>query len=283
MKRILLPTDFSDNAYNAIKYAVQFFKDETCTFYLLNTFTPISYTAEYLIENPAPYGIEEVALGHSKKEIEKVAQKIQIEFPNEKHQFVKLSAFNMLIAEIKDVIETYNIDLIIMGTKGATGLKEVLIGSQTMYTMKKVKCPIIAVPDGFVYEKPKEILFPTDYNLNTSNPILLPLIKSICDIHNSRLHILNAYYGVPLVTQQQDTKVYLDTYFEENAHVFEIADGMDVIEAIEDYQKYHIINLLVMVHNKHSFFENLLFKPVINQIAYHLNVPFLVIPSIERQ
>lgn len=282
MKRILLPTDFSDNAYNAIQYAVQFFKNEVCTFYVLNTFTPTSYAAGYLVENPVPYGIEEVAMIHSKKEIGKVEKMIQREFPNKKHHFVKLSVFNTVVAEIKKVIQTYNIDLIIMGTKGATGLKEILIGSQTMYTMKKVKCPVIAVPEGFKYEKPKEILFPTDYQLNTSNPILLPLIKNICSIHNSRLHILNAYYGVSLDQKQKETKEFIDEYFKENCHIFQIADGMDVLEAIEDYQKFHIINLLVMVHNKHSFFENLLFTPVINQIAYHLNVPFLVIPSVER-
>ncbi|MBQ0740388.1 universal stress protein, partial [Aquimarina celericrescens] len=54
---------------------------------------------------------------------------------------------------------------------------------------------------------------------------------------------------------------------------------MDVLEAVEDFQKQHKINLLVMIHNKHSFFENLLFTPVINKVAYHTNIPFLVIPE----
>jgi len=281
MKRILLPTDFSDNAYNAIRYAVQLFKEKTCTFYVLNTFTPISYTAAYMVENPSPNGVEQVAKMRSKKELERIENMIQSEFPNDKHQFVKLSAFNTVVAEIKEVIETYDIDLIIMGTKGATGAKEVLVGSQTMYTIKKVKCPVIAVPEDFVYEKPKEILFPTDYHLNTKNPFL-PLIKDICDENISKLHMLNAYYGEPLDDKQNKNKTFLDNFFKENAHVFELAEDKDVIQAISEYQKHHIINLLVMIHNKHSFFENLLFRPVINQIAYHLNIPFLVIPSLKR-
>ncbi|NNJ82520.1 MAG: universal stress protein, partial [Flavobacteriaceae bacterium] len=56
----------------------------------------------------------------------------------------------------------------------------------------------------------------------------------------------------------------------------------DVQGAIEKFQVKHKINLLVMIHNRHNFFENLLFKPVINEIAYHTNIPFLVIPSEER-
>ncbi len=281
MKRILLPTDFSDNAYNAIRYAMHFFKDENATFYVLNTFTPVSYHAGYLIENPTLYGMEDVAMVNSKRDIERTEEKIRKEFNNPKHEFVLLSAFNTIVGEIKDAIEKYSIDLIIMGTKGATGAKEVFIGTHTMYTIKKVKCPVIAVPSGFEYEEPKDILFPTDYNLSTTNPFL-GFIKEICDKHVCRLNILNAYYGVPLSDQQKEVKDFLDEYFKGNAHIFHMAEGVDVLEAVEDFQKQYKINLLVMVHNKHSFFENLLFKPVINQIAYHTNIPFLVIPSEKR-
>ncbi len=281
MKRILLPTDFSDNAYNAIEYAVQFFKEDKVTFYLLNTFTPVSYHSGYLIESPTLYGLEDVAMANSKRDIERIEEKIKKEFSNQNHEFVRLSAFNTLIGEIKDVIDRYSIDLIVMGTKGATGAKEVFIGTHTMYTIKKAKCPVIAVPSGFEYEEPKEVLFPTDYNLSKSNTYL-PLIKEICEKHICRLNILNAYYGVPLNTQQEEINNFLDEYFKDNAHIFHIAEGVDVLEAVEDFQKKYKINLLIMIHNKHSFFENLLFTPVINQIAYHTHIPFLVIPSEKR-
>ncbi|WP_024768139.1 universal stress protein [Aquimarina macrocephali] len=281
MKRILLPTDFSDNAFNAIKYALNLFRDEETTFYLLNTFTPVSYHTGYLIENPAPYGMEDIAMINSKRDIEQTEEKIKEEFENPKHNFVRLSTFNTLIGEIKEVVEKYNIDLIVMGTKGATGAKEVFIGTHTMYTIKKVNCPVIAVPSGFEFEKPKDVLFPTDYNLSMDNKYL-PLVKEICDKNICRLNILNAYYGVTLGTEQQKIKEGLDKYFKDNAHIFHIAEGMDVLEAVEDFQKKYKIDLLIMIHNKHSFFENLLFKPVINQVAYHTNIPFLVIPSKER-
>lgn len=281
MKQILLPTDFSDNAFNAIRYALNLFRDEEATFYLLNTFTPVSYHTGYLIENPAPYGMEDIAMINSKRDIERTEEKIKEEFNNSKHSFVRLSVFNTLIGEIKSVVEKYNIDLIVMGTKGATGAKEVFIGTHTMYTIKKVNCPVIAVPSGFAFEEPKDVLFPTDYNFSMDNKYL-PLVKEICDKYICRLNILNAYYGVALDSKQQKIKEGLDEYFKDNAHVFHIAEGMDVLEAVEDFQKKYKIDLLVMVHNRHSFFENLLFKPVINQVAYHTNIPFLVIPSKER-
>lgn len=281
MKHILLPTDFSDNSYNAIKYAVNLFKNEETTFYLLNTFTPVAYHTGYLIESPSLYGLEDIAMINSKREIEYTEEKIKKELPNSKHSFVRISAFNTLIGEIRDTVEKYNIDLIVIGTKGATGAKEIFIGTHTMYTIKKAKCPVLAVPFGFEYEELKDILFPTDYHFSTNNKYL-SFIKDICNKHASKVNILNAYYGIPLDDEQNEVKSFLDNFLKGNAHVFHIADGMDVLEAVEDFQEKYKINLLVMVHNKHSFFENLLFKPVINQVVYHINVPFLVIPSEER-
>ncbi|KAA1242727.1 universal stress protein [Aquimarina sp. RZ0] len=281
MRNVLLPTDFSDNAWNAICYALQFFNNEECTFFLLHTYTPVSYSVVHLLENPMPYGLEDIAAMNSMSRLENIEKKIQEEHHNTKHHFKKISAFNVFINEIIDTINRFDIDLIIMGTKGATGAKEIFIGTQTMYTLKKVKCPVIAVPSDFEYKKPKEVLFPTDYYLNPSNKYI-PLVKDICNKQNSRFHILTAYYGVDLDQNQEETKAFLALFFKDNSHVFHTADGMDVEEAIEDFQQQYKIDLLVMIHNEHSFFENLLFKPVINQIAYHTNIPFLVIPSEKR-
>ena len=86
----------------------------------------------------------------------------------------------------------------------------------------------------------------------------------------------------PLDEDQKEMKAYLDGYFKDNAHLFHIAENTDVLGAIEKFQLKSKINLLIMIHNKHNFFENLLFKPVINQVAYHTNIPFLVIPSEDR-
>ncbi len=53
MKNILLPTDFSDNAYNALRYAAELYKEEDCTFFLLNTYTPPIQHAKYAMDTPA--------------------------------------------------------------------------------------------------------------------------------------------------------------------------------------------------------------------------------------
>ena len=280
MKNILLPTDFSLNAFNAMEYALQLFKDEDCTFYLLNTFTPAAFNMTTMADGHATMMIEEVARKNSENGLLEIEEKLKRKFHNPKHSFERLASFNLLVSEIENVVKERNIDVVIMGTKGATGAKEVFMGTNTMYTIKKVKCAVIAVPDNFQYEEPQEILFPTDFKFSLENQFL-PLLKSICKEHSSQLNILNIYSGKSLEPAQEALKKSFGAYLEHNAHIFHELEYMDIAEAVEKFQIKKKINFLVMVHNKHSFFENLLFKPVINQVVYHTNVPFMVMPSVE--
>ena len=78
---------------------------------------------------------------------------------------------------------------------------------------------------------------------------------------------------------QQINKNKLENYFKNTTQLFHSVSGQTVEDAIAKFQLKARVNLLVMINNKHSFFENLFFKSAINQIGFHLNVPFLVIPS----
>ena len=281
MKRILLPTDFSENAFNAIKYAVQLFAEDECTFYLLNTYTPVASNVGMLVNSYSALQLEEITRANSEHGLDLIEEKLRKEYSNAKHSFKKITAFNLLVSEIVACVKEYEIDLIVMGTQGATGAKEIFLGTHTMFTIKKVKCPVIAVPSGFKFEAPKEILFATDYRFYTSNKYL-SLLKELCIANKSKLNILNAYFNLPLEERQIKTKDYIDGFFKDISHLFHIAEESDIPEAVTKFQETRKINLLVMIHNKHSFFENLLFKPVINEMVYHTNVPFLVIPSTKR-
>lgn len=280
MKNILLPTDFSKNATNAIEYAVQLFKDEECTFYLLNTFTPVAYNMTTFADSYSTLMIEEITRKKSENGLKEIKKNLKTKFNNPKHTFQTLASFNLLISEITTVVKERDIDLIVMGTKGATGAKEVFLGTNTMFTIKKTNCAVIAVPDEFVYKDPKEVLFPTDFKFSMENKYL-KLFKSICTNHVSKLNILNIYFGEPLSSTQEKVKDQFEEYFKNNAHIFHTAEYVDLVEAVAQFQIKYRVNFLVMVQNKHSFFENLLFKPVIKQMVYHTNLPFMVIPSIE--
>lgn len=278
MKKILLPTDFSDNALNAIKYAVQLFKDEKCTFYLLNTYTPTIYYLEYVPINPDPSGLSAAIKDNLLKNLNSIVEKLKTEFNNRNHDFETIASFNTLILEIGEITKERDIDYIVMGTKGATGAKEILFGSNTVHVLKNAKCPVLAIPSNFDYENPQEILFPSDYGVNFQEKHIQPIID-IALPHHGRVNILNVSYGYDLTEEQEKNKKKLESYFKNIAYLFHSVINEDIPEAITMFQQKTRVNLLAMINNKHSFFENLFFKSTINQIGFHLNIPFLVIPS----
>ena len=167
-----------------------------------------------------------------------------------------------------------------MGTKGATGSLGVLFGSNTIHVLKKVKCPVIAIPEGFAYKKPIELLFPSDYELRFKNSHIQPIIE-IAQMHHSNVNILNAGFGYDLSAKQEANKERLEVYFNKIAHLFHRVHHQGVSESIKNFQEKNRINMLLMINNKHSFFENLFFKSIVNQIGLHLTIPFLVIPTFD--
>ncbi|GGG29521.1 universal stress protein UspA [Dokdonia pacifica] len=284
MKHILIPTDFSENATNALHYAVQLMKNERCRFYLLNTYTPISLYTSTIYEYHTSLNVDlgELYRKTSEEKLQQSIKEVTETFSNKLHGFELISSCNLLTEQVIECVNTYDIDFIVMGTQGASGFKEIFLGSQTMHIIKKTTVPVICVPNTYTYRPIKDIVFATDYELSIANQGL-PLIKNIATSHGSRVIFLNAYYGVSLDEYQLDIKEKLDSYFTGNAHQFHISDGMDVLEAVDDFQSKHNLDLLVMIHNKHNIFENLLFTPVINKIAHHTKTPFLVIPAIQKK
>src|SRR5690554_386744 len=279
MKKILLPTDFSENAYDAIEYAVQLFKEEECTFYLLHTFVPGSYVISSVDDGPSNMVIEDIAKRNAEERLQETQSKLEAAHTNLKHTFEIVISFNSLMSEMKSIVKERAIDLIVMGTQGAIGAKEIFLGTNTMDTIRKVKTAVIAVPDGFTYQKPQEILFTTDLKFSMENKYL-PLLRWIGTRHIARLNVLNIYTGRSLEPYQEEVKNQLATYFKDNSYLFHELEYMSVTEAVEHFQIKHKADFLVMINNKHSYFENLLFKPVIKEIVFHTSIPFMVIPSV---
>ncbi|QED36579.1 universal stress protein [Antarcticibacterium arcticum] len=279
MKKILLPTDFSENAFNAIKYAVQLFQNEKCTFFLLNTYTPVLYDSDYILYSPAAsLSLDEVYKNNSQSGLEKVKNRIITEYPNDLHSYELIPSFSLLNEEIKEQVQSRNIDLVIMGTQGATGAAQILFGTHTVHAIKRAICPLLAIPSGCDFKTPESILFPTDYDINYTRE-LLKLLKHLVKENNAKIHILHVFFGYPLEAEQEKSKKILANYFEDVPHQFYSIEKNTVTEGIYEFQEEHEPDVLAMISNKHSFFENLLFRPVINEIGFRVKTPFLVIPS----
>ncbi len=277
MMKVLLPTDFSDNSFEAIRYALLLFKDVKCEFSLLHTYMPPIYHTEYLIGSPGQIGLGDVIQETAITNLAKLQKRLEDQYKNNKHTFESYACLNTLPNQVNEMVEDKKIDLIVMGTKGATGAQEILFGTHTVHIIKKAKCPVIAIPPNFVYEVPKEILFPTDYEVDFKSKPLDILLK-IAKQHISSIEVLHVSYGYDLSKKQQENKEKLDGILQDVAHLFHNQPNQEVIQAINNFQLKHKMNLLVMVQNKHTFVERLFIEPVIKKIGFHITIPFMVIP-----
>ncbi|MEP2687523.1 universal stress protein [Maribacter dokdonensis] len=277
MTRILLPTDFSENALTAIRYALTLYKDLKCTFFLLNSYMPPVYHTEYLMGSPAQIGLGDIVQQNSQDNLEALKNTLEKEFNNPLHTFITHSALNVLSSEITRTVEAEQIDIIVMGTQGASGAKEILLGTNTVHVIKNAKCPVLVIPSGFEYEAPEQILFPNDFEVWLDKNSLEQLLK-ITKSHVSQVNVMHVYTGDELNTTQQKNKEQLAKVLSESGFFHEVPCN-EVIAAINEFQIKQKINLLVMIQYKHTFFERLFIEPVIKKIGFHVTVPFLVIPQ----
>ncbi len=283
MKTILLPTDFSENAWNAIKYALKFFEDSTCTFYLLHVNT-LNYTmAEDSLNEDLLYIdtedlIEKTYIKPSKLQLRKILKRISQEFPvNKNHHFFILTDYNFFIDSIRKHVDEKNIDMIIMGTKGATGLKKLIIGSNAADVIKKVKCTTLIVPENATFTNLNEIAFPTDYFLTYGVNILKPIYE-IIETHHSSLRVLHVTHKPEkLSLSQQDNKDLIQDYFSNFEMRFYNLTNKNVEDAIECFVQSRDVNMIAMVAKNLNYFQQILFHSKVEEISYHTNIPFLVI------
>ncbi len=276
MKRIILPTDFSENALNASRYALKLFEDQECTFYLMNTYTPAVYQPEYVLHSPGQIGLGDIYQSESQEQLDKTQQQLQREFSNPKHTLITHSAFNILVDEVLSMTEKEKADLVVMGTQGASGAKEVFLGTHTVHVIKKSKIPVLAIPSEYRFTPPLSVLFPTDFEIDYQPQEFSALLELVAMV-GSKIHVLHIASGYGLTENQKKNKSKLEQVLAPyNSEFFEVP-SQEVIEGINNFQKKHKVDLLAMVQNKHTFLERLFIEPIIKKIGFHVSIPFMVL------
>lgn len=277
MKHILLPTDFSENSQHAAIYALKLFKNMSCKFYFLHTYTPAIYTYNYQISaGVIGQNIVQAAINNAEERLHEFALSVMNMHGNN-IEFETLLRLDTLSGAIKTLSKDLNIDVVVMGTKGATGSSDVIFGTNTIHVINGRSCPVLAVPENYNYNGLNTVFFPTDLNVEYTEKHL-NLLNVVAKLHQSNIRFLHITFR-GLKSMQKKHKASLETVFKEHKYSFKIIDDKDIADAVFDFQKENETDLLVMINNKHLFFENLFFRPTISKIAMHLETPFLVIPA----
>lgn len=276
MKAILVPTDFSENAWNALKYGMELYKGRPCTFHLLHVNPLISNKREKKPMLKTPQLVEEQILKKSRVQLQHLLNRIE-ELPKIKeHTFVTHTTYSFFIETIRAIIKEYQIEMVIMGTKGASGLKQISLGSNTAAVMTKVKCPLLAIPQDAIYRHPREIAFPTDYRMPYSQNVLDTLEEMVMNTKASLRVLYMSSKDIELEMEQQRNKDLLQDFFNSYELSFHHVDGNNLSTAVQYFTQSREIDMIAMVAKNLNFLQRILFKPRIEDISYHVKLPFLV-------
>ncbi|MCM4173291.1 universal stress protein [Arenibacter sp. TNZ] len=276
-KRILIPTDFSKNAINATRYALDLYAKLNCEFYFLNIFHLDNYTTNTLTM-PEPGSAEyETAKDESEEGFAKLLNMLALHHDNPKHTYHTISTFNFLSEAIKQTITNKEIDLVIMGTQGATRTKGVIFGSNTVNAMEKIKeCPVMAIPEDVRFSSPKEIVFPTNYKSSFKHKELNYLIE-IAKMHNSAIRVLHFKKEIALDEDQETNKQLLNDILGIVDHSFHTLSGKGVASGLTSFVESRNSDMIAFINKKHFLFNSIFSKPLVKAIGYDATVPILAL------
>ncbi|GGX18654.1 universal stress protein [Aquimarina muelleri] len=279
-KKILLPTDFSRNAWNAITYAIELYKNETCDFYVLNVFNARGYAIESMMVPEPGEKLYEEAKEKSEMGLGKIMERLTFRDDNPNHKFFMVSEFNGMLEAIKDIVEKQDIEMIIMGTKGTTNTNDLIYGSNTVLIMEKVRnCPVMAIPEDATYNEPKEIVFPTDYRTYFKRRELQYLIE-IARMTNAAIRVLYVAKDDTLDEEQENNKKLLKESLGDLQYTFHTLHNVDVKGGVSSFVESRESDMVTFVNRKHSFLESIFSKPMAKSLGQRSKVPVLALHDL---
>lgn len=268
--KIVITTDFSLNAQKAIDYALWLFRERATKFYILHAYRSIP-------SSPENKTTTEAKLKNLVKNLKEANQ-------NHEHKFKSVVISGSILHAISETVSEKKADFVIIGTKGSSALKEIYMGSNAVNVIKNIdSCPILAVPTSYQpISNNNEILFPNDFSHAFSPEELKPLINMV-KISDSTLKVVYFNTGKNLDIKHKLNKELLEERLKEVKSKFLNIDTEDSISTtIVNLEKENQnIQMVAMFPNTHGYFEKLMREPVIRNVVFKTEVPFLVLSKLK--
>ncbi|MEQ9186097.1 MAG: universal stress protein [Cryomorphaceae bacterium] len=268
MSTILFPTDFSNDARNAFDYGISLFGNEH-RYILFNAY-----------EEPMSTATSMVSLRDVLQEASEDSLREELAFINEKYQdlnVVSVSEYGDPIFSVTNYAKSHSIDLIIMGTAGATGLQKIFLGSVATAVIEKASCPVIVVPKGYEFEPLRRVLFTTDL-LNAEGDKLPQVLVELILNTKSQVTILTVNAsGDEIDETRAESGLALHMSMHDFPHKFEVVVGEDIQREIQNFARENEMHLLVTTPRKSGWFQRLLNPSISKELAEHLEIPMFAI------
>lgn len=270
MKKILVPVDFSLAAKAGFDAAVQVASILRAEVFVLNIHQ----------KSTDNYSLDISLLLRQEAEKERVAamNKFTGNFPNlstsDDQIRPKISTeirYGEAVSEIIAYSEKKNIDLIVIGTKAKHNLWEYLFGSVSTTLIKKSKIPVLIVPEGLPFKKPKNIAFANDFMVEG---VTYKYLKEFAAVFGAEIQQVHVNI---MPSDFSDLKVeVIEVVDEGKPNYATVIRDQSVKKGLDFFIETHNIDLLALYLPERSFAEDLLHRSLSKQLALSSKIPMLI-------
>lgn len=271
MKKILVPTDFSACAANALKYAAELAARAEAELTVLHVIYPNDgmnnnmYDA-FWVDDYVQQRMEDTSTWSQKiledsgfKDVVPLTTHCNIGFP---------------AGTIVDTAEDLKVALVVMGTTGATGLKGILMGSTAGGVIAKGECPVLTIPPEASFTEGRSFVLATDMSLNL-NKATIDAVHLVLNAHRAALNVLHVLREDEALNHQFEKGVgaSLGTI----PHHFHYLHSNNVTTAVDHFIQSTDAAGVIAVSHHHSALHQLFYRSVSRSLAERVQVPALVI------
>lgn len=270
MNNILVPTDFSSCADNALEHAIRLAEKYKAKLTVITAYhVPSAGGASVLVN------LEEDLRETAEEQLKELGEKIREEHPS--LELSLFSSYNLPINAVLKVIKEKYVDAVVMGTTGATGAKEVFIGSTTASLINKVKVPIFAIPEHYKSTELNKIFLATDLK-DIKKSDSLDFVKNLAKTYDAKVEVMNVAEkpnpdeSFEIISEA----IEMDNEFVGIKHHFNFLESDNVESAILDFVD-ESDSLIAVINRERGFFDRLFHKSISKKLAMHSPVPILIL------
>ena len=277
MKTILVPVDFSKNSDNAIHFALELNRKMKAKVILFHSYIIPVLASDIPVIMPSDNELKKEA----QKNMSKLQEKYLEEYPGMEIETVLSAGYAE--DEISRVSAHRKADLVVMGTQGSSGLREVLIGSITAAVMEDTECPVLAIPEKAQFKGLRKIVFATNYADNDFENVekVVDMARTtgaeVILLHVSIGDLDTAYEYAAIETFKE--RIRNDSHYENVS--FKLLESRYVIEGLNFYLDEIKADMIVMSMHHRTFFQRIFSKSKTKQMAFHTHIPLLAFHAVE--
>jgi len=274
MKIILVPTDFSDLAKNALKFAVKIAHATKSKIIIMHSVHPM-----FIATDADMFGYPDVFEEETTEALQKQMDELVAFVSEHGVDAEKLMIKGLLGDNISSLVEENNIDLVVTGTNGAKGLEAFLLGTNSVTLLEKLTCPVLIIPADAKYHSIKKIMYATDFQYGDVRE--LAEICELAQAFNAEVTVTHVNTDLSNVTKDSEDMDWFseigDSMITYKNIRYKLIYDQDVIEALEKEIKESGTDILCMSTVEKDFFKKLVSKSNTKEMAFHTKIPLMTL------